>query len=92
MLRKTMTPSEIIATFRDKPLDFPVGEKWSYSNSNYILLGAVIEKVSGVPYAQFLQDNLFTPLGMKDTGYGQCHGHPAHAGIRLCAAQGRAAE
>jgi CubicO group peptidase (beta-lactamase class C family) len=69
MMRKTVMPQDIIATFRDKPLDFQPGEKWDYSNSNYILLGAVIEKVSGIAYAQFLQDNIFTPLGMKDTGY-----------------------
>ncbi|MDB5740937.1 MAG: beta-lactamase [Alphaproteobacteria bacterium] len=68
-MRRTVTPAELIATFRDKPLDFAPGTKWSYSNSNYILLGAVIEKTSGMPYAQFLQDNLFTPLGMMDTGY-----------------------
>jgi CubicO group peptidase (beta-lactamase class C family) len=66
-LRKT--PEERIATVRDKPLEFVPGEKFSYSNSNYVLLGAVIEKASGVPYAQFVQDNIFTPLGMKDSGY-----------------------
>jgi CubicO group peptidase (beta-lactamase class C family) len=69
VMRKTLTPQQLIALFRDKPLDFPPGEKWSYSNSGYILLGAVIEKAGGLPYAQFLQENLFTPLGMKDTGY-----------------------
>ena len=68
-MRRTVTPAELIATFRDKPLDFLPGEKWNYSNSNYVLLGAVIEKAGGVPYSQFLQDNIFTPLGMKDTGY-----------------------
>src|SRR5665213_1554329 len=69
VMRRTMTPAQLIATFRDKPLDFPVGEKWNYTNSGYILLGAVIEKAGGMPYAQFLQENLFTPLDMKDTGY-----------------------
>jgi CubicO group peptidase (beta-lactamase class C family) len=69
VMRKTMTPAELIADFRDKPLDFQPGEKFNYSNSGYIVLGAVIEKAGGMPYAQFLQENLFTPLGMKDTGY-----------------------
>jgi len=69
VMRQAMTPGELIATFRDKPLDFAPGTKWDYSNSNYILLGAVIEKASGVSYAQFLQSNLFTPLGMNNTGY-----------------------
>ncbi|MCU1287417.1 MAG: beta-lactamase [Acidobacteriales bacterium] len=63
------TPAQLIARFKDKPLDFPVGDRFSYSNSGYIVLGALIEKVSGMPYAQFLQENIFTPLGMKDTGY-----------------------
>jgi CubicO group peptidase (beta-lactamase class C family) len=62
-------PAKIIAMVRDKPLDFPPGEKMSYSNSGYILLGYVIEQVSGGSYEQFVQDHLFTPLGMKDSGY-----------------------
>ncbi|MBP2161319.1 MULTISPECIES: serine hydrolase [Asticcacaulis] len=63
------TPERTIARFRDRPLDFRPGEKMSYSNSGYVLLGHVIEKASGVPYARFVQDNIFTPLGMKDSGY-----------------------
>ena len=58
-----------IATVRDKPLDFPPGEKMSYSNSGYLVLGYVIERVSGTTYEQFVTDNIFTPLGMKDSGY-----------------------
>lgn len=63
------TPERTIARFRDRPLDFRPGEKMSYSNSGYVLLGHVIEKASGMPYARFVQDNIFTPLGMKDSGY-----------------------
>ncbi len=63
------TPTQTIARFRDKPLDFPPGDRFAYSNSGYIVLGALIEKISGMPYAQFLQENIFTPLAMKDTGY-----------------------
>jgi CubicO group peptidase (beta-lactamase class C family) len=58
-----------IATVRDKPLDFFPGEKMSYSNTGYILLGYVIEQVSGGSYEKFVKDNIFTPLGMKDSGY-----------------------
>ncbi len=67
--RRHMTPGQIADRVRDKPLDFQPGEKYSYSNTGYVVLGMVIEKVSGQPYAQFLQANIFTPLGMKDSGY-----------------------
>ena len=63
------TPEKLVARFRDKPLDFPPGEKWSYSNSGYILLGYVLEKASGESYEKFLQENIFGPLDMKDSGY-----------------------
>jgi CubicO group peptidase (beta-lactamase class C family) len=64
------TPVEkIVARFRDKPLDFQPGERWSYSNSGYLLLGYLIEKITGGSYGQFVRDNLFTPLGMRDSGY-----------------------
>ncbi len=61
--------AKTIATVRDKPLDFAPGEKMSYSNSGYLVLGYVIERVTGASYEQFLTDNIFTPLGMKDSGY-----------------------
>ena len=64
-----ITPEKIVATFKDKPLDFEPGAKFSYSNSGYVLLGYLIEKISGESYEKFLQDNIFTPLGMKDSGY-----------------------
>lgn len=63
------TPEQVVAMFRDKPLDFQPGEKWSYSNSGYLLLGYLIEKISGESYEKFLQDNIFTPLDMLDSGY-----------------------
>ena len=64
-----ITPEKLVEWFRDKPLDFQPGEKWSYSNSGYVLLGYLIEKISGQSYSQFVQQNIFTPLGMKDSGY-----------------------
>lgn len=64
-----ITPEQTVAVFRDKPLDFQPGEKWNYSNSGYLLLGYLIEKVSGESYEKFLRENIFTPLGMKDSGY-----------------------
>jgi CubicO group peptidase (beta-lactamase class C family) len=66
---QTMTPQQIVDYFRDKPLEFEPGSKWNYSNSGYVLLGYLIEKISGQSYADFVQQNIFTPLGMKDSGY-----------------------
>ena len=63
------TPKQVVDIFRDKPLDFAPGEKMSYSNSGYIVLGYLLEKVSGETYQDFLQKNIFNPLGMKDSGY-----------------------
>jgi CubicO group peptidase (beta-lactamase class C family) len=63
------TPAELVARFRDKPLDFQPGEKWNYSNSGYVLLGYLIEKITGGTYEDFVRENIFTPLGMKDSGY-----------------------
>ncbi len=64
-----ITPEKLVALFRDKPLEFQPGEKWNYSNSGYVLLGYLIEKISGETYANFLQKNIFTPLAMNDSGY-----------------------
>jgi CubicO group peptidase (beta-lactamase class C family) len=63
------SPAEkTVARFRDKPLDFEPGSKYSYSNSGYVLLGYLVEKISGESYEKFLRENIFTPLGMKDSG------------------------
>ena len=62
------TTAEELAFFRDKPLDFEPGSKFSYSNSNFEVLGTIIEKVSGQKYGDLLRTRLFEPLGMKDTG------------------------
>ncbi len=63
------TPQQLIAAVRDKALDFTPGQKFAYSNSNYVLLAQVIEKTGSVPFQKFLQDNIFTPLGMNDSGF-----------------------
>jgi CubicO group peptidase (beta-lactamase class C family) len=64
-----VTLDQLVARFKDKPLEFKPGEKFKYSNSGYVLLGKLIDKVSGRTYPEFLQKNIFEPLGMKDTGY-----------------------
>ncbi|WP_281540754.1 serine hydrolase [Maribacter aestuarii] len=64
------TPIEIIDYFKNAPMDFNPGEKWNYNNSGYILLGFIIEKVSGQSYADFIQEHIYEPLGMKNSFYG----------------------
>jgi CubicO group peptidase (beta-lactamase class C family) len=59
---------KVIASFKNDPYDFAPGEKFSYSNSGYVLLGFIIEKVSRQTYESYLRKTFFEPLGMKDTG------------------------
>ncbi|HWB09206.1 MAG TPA: serine hydrolase [Pirellulales bacterium] len=68
-MRLASTPAKTIDRFREKPLEFVPGEKFAYSNSGYILLGAVIEKAAGKSYEAFLREAIFEPLGMNETGY-----------------------
>lgn len=58
-----------VAKYASGDLEFEPGTKFNYSNSGYFLLGAIIEKVSGKPYEMVLKENIFDPLGMKNTGY-----------------------
>ena len=68
--REDLKLPQLIAMFQDKPLDFNPGEKQSYSNSGYILLGAIVEKASGKSYEDFVEQEIFAPLGMKRSRYG----------------------
>jgi CubicO group peptidase (beta-lactamase class C family) len=68
-MARDMTVSQLIDTFKNDPLEFEPGARWHYDNSGYALLGAIIEKVSGLSYADFLQQRIFTPLGMTHTAY-----------------------
>ncbi len=60
---------ETISTFKSRPLEFNPGEKFNYSNSNYILLGFVIEQVTKVSYAEYIKQNIFEPLKMNNSGF-----------------------
>jgi CubicO group peptidase (beta-lactamase class C family) len=63
----------LLALFSIKPADFQPGAKFSYSNSNYILLGCVIEKVTGRPYFEVVRNQIFRPLHMDRTGFDFTH-------------------
>lgn len=64
-----VTPDDVIALVRDRPLRFTPGAMWHLSQTNFALLGMVIEQVSGQSYEAFLQEQILTPLGMTSTGY-----------------------
>lgn len=67
--RLPLKPAEIVRLTQEMPLEFPPGTKYRYNNTGYILLGVVLEKVTGVSYADHLKRTIFDPLGMKDSGY-----------------------
>lgn len=62
---------EVIGLFRNRPLHFPPGSDYRYSNSNFILLGRVIEAVSGQTYEEFLSSTILQPLGLSQTSVGR---------------------
>ncbi|HET7706581.1 MAG TPA: serine hydrolase [Thermoanaerobaculia bacterium] len=59
-----VTVEKILNDWAKKPLDFEPGSKWQYSNTNYVIAGAIVNRVSGMPFFEFLQRRIFTPLGM----------------------------
>lgn len=64
-MTKPIAPDDLIAQYaKTIPLDFEPRTRWSYSNTGYVIIGRVIEKVSGMPYGKALEDWIFTPLGM----------------------------
>lgn len=66
-LSKRLTRDEFIKQLSAEPLDFPTGDKYTYSNSGYSLLGYIIETVSGKSYWDFVRERIFAPLGMTKT-------------------------
>lgn len=68
--RTDMTPTELIDVFKNEPMEFDPGSAYNYNNSGYILLGHIIEVVSGMSYADFIKTNIFDKLDMKNSYYG----------------------
>jgi CubicO group peptidase (beta-lactamase class C family) len=63
------TVLQMVGRFRDLPLDFPTGDRHVYSNSNYIVLGLIVETVTGQKFGEFLIENVLNPLGLNNTGF-----------------------
>jgi CubicO group peptidase (beta-lactamase class C family) len=69
-MREDWTLAQLVDFFDGEPFDFEPGVKWHYDNSGYVLLGLILEKVTGKTYADVVAEMIFRPLGMKDTRYG----------------------
>ena len=68
-MSRVHSPVDYWPFFANDTLEFAPGSQWSYSSSNYVLLGAIIERVSGMSFADYVQAHIFTPLGMTHTSY-----------------------
>jgi D-alanyl-D-alanine carboxypeptidase len=66
---KAFSHSDMLKLIAAQPMDFQPGEKWTYNNSGYYLLGMIIEKASGKEYGEFLAERIFKPLGMTSTRF-----------------------
>lgn len=71
LARNDMTPTELIDVFKNEPMDFDPGEKFLYNNSGYILLGHIIEVISGQSYEDFVETQIFEKLQMENSYYGK---------------------
>lgn len=69
-VKDDVTVQELIDVFKDLPVEFAPGDQYAYSNSGYILLGAIVEAASGTSYEEFVRTRFFEPLGMENAYYG----------------------
>ncbi len=66
---KAISPDQLIADYAGGKLDFEPGSRWSYSNTGYVILGRIVEKVSGQAFGDFLAAHIFKPLGMDHSDF-----------------------
>ncbi len=78
-MAKDIAEEDLLKAFTSKPLDFPPGTRYSYSNTGYLLLGQIASMVSRKPFEQLLQERIFTPLGMTQTRFEPTRGAPGLA-------------
>ena len=69
LMRLDLAPDAVLALVRDQPLRFVPGSKYEYSNTNYVALGLIIEKLTCKPYAEVIETRFLRPLGMTHSGY-----------------------
>ena len=88
---KAYTTEEMIDQFKDLPSSSKPGEKWAYNNSGYVLVGAVIEKVTGKPWYQNVEERIARPLGLKTIHYGVLEGETPNMAAGYTDADGKLA-
>jgi CubicO group peptidase (beta-lactamase class C family) len=67
-IRDSISPQEMVSCFHDEPLAFEPGSQYAYSSSNYVLLGLIIEAVSGLTWEEYVDNRICVPVGMENTG------------------------
>lgn len=72
------SPEQLIQAIGKKPIKFQPGSKWDYRDANYVVLGRVIEKVSGLPLHEYIQKNIFNQAGMAHSGFMTNQPHTVH--------------
>jgi CubicO group peptidase (beta-lactamase class C family) len=72
--REDMSVDTIVGLVAKDSLNFPIGSRWRYNNTGYVLLGLILEKAAGKPYATLMEEQIFKPLGLANTMY--CHNQP----------------
>ncbi|HET7162460.1 MAG TPA: serine hydrolase domain-containing protein [Rhodanobacteraceae bacterium] len=77
MMKQPTTPAHIMDVWAKKPLDFAPGSQWQYSNTGYVIAGAIVQKVTGQIPFEFLQQHVFSRLGITDAYDTNLHALPA---------------
>ena len=70
IVKEDISATDVVDFFKNAPMNFATGEAYSYTNSGFVMLGAIIEQLSGQSYEDFIQERIFTPLGMDNTYHG----------------------
>jgi len=78
-MQHPIAPDDLIHKYAAEPLDFAPGTRWSYSNTGFIILGRIVEKVSGEPFATFLTERILKPVGMDHASFAPAPGTPGLA-------------
>lgn len=68
-LDRVRSPADVVPLFAGKPMKSPPGQRFHYNNGAYVLLGLIIERASGMAYADFVEEHVFARAGMKDAGF-----------------------